>query len=300
LGLPSGPGAAWVLAIVALTIIMRAAMMPLFFKQIVASRGQQMIQPELKALQEKYKDKKDPASREAMSRETMELYKKHNTNPFSSCLPILLQTPIFFALFRVLNAIGPIAAGERLDANGVPQGIGPITQVVAQDIQASTLFGAHLSDTFTGTTSTVTRIVIALLIILMSASTFYTQRQLTMKNMPQAALEGQAANMQRMMLYTMPIIFAITGINFPVGVLIYLTVTNFWSMGQQYYAIKRMPAPGSQAEADLRAKKAARAAAKGIVLEPAGLAAGSENDVIEITTTGQRQQPQRKNRNRKS
>jgi len=265
--------------------------MPLFFKQIVASRGQQLIAPELKAIQDKYKDKKDPASREAMSRETMALYKEHGSNPLSSCLPMLLQMPIFFALFRVLGAIAPIAAGERA-------GIGPITQAIAADIQQSSFFGAHLSDVFTTTTNTVSRVVIIFLIVAMAASTFITQRQLTMKNMPESAMTGQAASMQKMMLYVMPVFFAISGVNFPVGVLIYWTVTNLWSMGQQYYAIKRMPTPGSQAELDLKAKKAARAAAKGVVLEPAALV--NNSDVIELTASGQRQQPKRKNRNKKN
>jgi len=285
LGFRDGPGLAWILAIVLLTIVVRAAMIPLFVRQIKASRGMQLIQPELQAVQAKYKDKKDPASREAMSRETMELYKKHGTNPFSSCMPLLLQSPIFFALFRVLNGIGPIAMGER-------DGIGPITQAVATDIQGSSFFGAHLSDVFTTTQSGAARTVVVILILLMTASTFFTQRQLTMKNMPASAMQGQAASMQKMMLYVMPLIFAISGINFPVGVLIYWTVTNLWSMGQQYYTIKRMPTPGSEAEIALKQKRANRAAAKGITLEPAVVGVVEE-------TRGQRQQPQRKNRTKK-
>ena len=285
LGFGEGPGIAWVLSIVILTVVVRAAMIPLFVKQIRASRGMQVIQPEIQAIQAKYKDKKDPASREAMSRETMELYKQHGTNPFSSCLPILLQSPIFFALFRVLNAIAPIARGER-------EGIGPISASVAQDIQGSSLFGAHLSDVFMTTESTTARVVIAIMIVLMSASTFYTQRQLTRKNMPEASLQGPAANMNKMMVYVFPLIFAVSGVNFPVGVLIYWTVTNLWTMGQQYYTIKRMPTPGSSAELELKKKRAAKAAAKGIVLEPVPVE-------VEVLPRGQRQQPQRKNRSKK-
>ena len=285
LGFADGPGVAWILAIVVLTVVVRAAMIPLFVKQIRASRGMQLIQPEIQAIQAKYKDKKDPASREAMSRETMELYKQHGTNPFSSCLPILLQSPIFFALFRVLNAIGPIARAER-------DGIGPISVEVAQNIQGSSLFGAHLSDVFMTTDSTAARVVIAVLIILMSASTFYTQRQLTRKNMPASSMQGPGANMQKMMLYVFPLVFMVSGVNFPVGVLIYWTVTNLWTMGQQYYTIKRMPTPGSDAELELKKKRAAKAAAKGIVLEPVPV------DVV-LESRGQRQQPQRKNRGKK-
>ena len=128
LGFADGPGPAWVLSIVGLVVIIRILLIPLFFKQIKASRGMQMLQPEMQAIQKKYKGKTDPASREAMSRETMELYRKHGTNPFASCMPILLQSPIFFALFRVLNGLVPIS-------NGTDDAIGPIDASVASDIE---------------------------------------------------------------------------------------------------------------------------------------------------------------------
>ncbi|PZR53156.1 membrane protein insertase YidC [Xylanimonas oleitrophica] len=285
LGLPDGPGIAWVLSIVALVIVIRIVLIPLFFKQIKASRGMQLMQPEMQAIQKKYKGKTDPASREAMTRETMELYRKHGTNPFASCLPILLQSPIFFALFRVLNNLERISTGAHAP-------IGPIDQHVAADIESSTLFGAQLSDVFRTTDSTVSRLVVIGLIIAMSATTFFTQRQLTMKNMPKAALEGPMASTQKMMLYMLPLIFAISGVNFPVGVLIYWTVTNIWSMGQQFYTIKRMPAPGSEAERVLNEKRARKAAAKGIVAE-------ETPDEQPEQPRGQRVQPQRKNRKKK-
>ncbi|MEU4361555.1 membrane protein insertase YidC [Promicromonospora sp. NPDC023987] len=286
LGMAAGPGTAWVLSIVALVIVIRIVLIPLFFKQIKASRGMQMIQPELQAVQKKYKGKTDPASRENMTRETMELYRKHGTNPFASCMPILLQSPIFFALFRVLNGLEPISTGD-----GEP--IGPITQSVAGDIESSTLFGAQLSDVFLQTDSWVSRAVVILLIVAMSVTTFTTQRQLTMKNMPPSALEGPMAQTQKIMLYMLPLVFAISGVNFPVGVLIYWTVTNLWSMGQQYYTIKRMPTPGSIAEKQMKerqaAKAAKRAAKTGEVIE-------DETPVVEQPKTGQRVQPKRKDR----
>ncbi|QAY69529.1 membrane protein insertase YidC [Xylanimonas protaetiae] len=285
LGFGDGPGFAWVLAIIALTLIMRAAMIPLFVKQIKASRGMQIMQPELQAVQKKYKGKQDPASREAMTRETMELYKKHGTNPFASCLPILLQSPIFFALFRVLTHLKGIADGTAPMTH-----IGPIDQAIASDFERSSLFGAHLSEVFLHTDNTAARVVVIVLIVAMSVTTFTTQRQLTMKNMPKAALEGPMAGTQKMMLYVLPLVFAFSGVNFPVGVLIYWTVTNLWSMGQQYYTIKRMPAPGSEAERRLQERKARKLAAKGIVPEVVA---------EQARPTGQRVQPQRKNRKKK-
>ncbi|WP_402463787.1 membrane protein insertase YidC [Isoptericola aurantiacus] len=285
LGFQNGPGFAWVLSIVALVIVMRIVLIPLFFKQIKASRGMQMMQPELQAIQKKYKGKTDPSSREALGRETMELYRKHGTNPMASCLPILLQSPIFFALFRLLYNLGNIAEGTK-------PAIGPIDQGVAADIENSDLFGAQLSDVFMQTDDWSVRLVILALIIAMSATTFFTQRQLTMKNMPKAALEGPMANMQKMMLYVLPLIFLISGVNFPVGVLIYWTTTNLWSMGQQFYTIKRMPAPGSEAERLLQERKAAKAAKKGLVIE-------EEKAPEAPQPRGQRQQPVRKNRKKK-
>jgi YidC/Oxa1 family membrane protein insertase len=286
IGMATGPGVAWVLSIVALVIVIRIVLIPLFFRQIKASRGMQMMQPELQAIQKKYKGKSDPNSREAMTRETMELYRKHGTNPFASCLPLLLQSPIFFALFRVLNSLVAISEGDR-------NPIGPIDQSVASEIESSSLFGAQLSDVFLQTDSVQARIVVIVLIVAMSATTFFTQRQLTMKNMPKAALEGPMASTQKMMLYVLPVIFLISGVNFPVGVLIYWTVTNLWSMGQQFYTITRMPAPGSEAERIFNEKRARKAAAKGggvVVEEP-------KPEVEE--PRGQRQQPKRKNRQKK-
>ena len=287
LGMSDGAGLAWVLSIVGLTATIRLILMPLFFKQIKASRAMQMIQPELQAVQKKYKGKSDPASREAMGRETMELYKTHKTNPMASCLPILMQTPIFFALFRVLNALDDIAAGTK-------GAIGPIDASVAKAAEQSELFGASLSATFLHQpTDMNTKIVSGVLIVLMCATLYITQRQLTMKNMPKASLEGPMAQTQKIMLYMIPGMMAVSGVNFPIGVLIYWVVTNLWSSGQQYYTISRMPTPGSEAEKRFNEKKALKAAAKGITIEQ------TDAPTIIEAPRGQREQPQRKNRRKK-
>lgn len=286
LGLDPESGAAWGLSIVGLVIVIRILLIPLFFKQIKASRGMQLLAPEMQAIQKKYKGKTDPASREAMSRETMELYRKHGTNPFASCLPILLQSPIFFALFRVLIELPRIAAGTY-------DPIGPMTPELAAQAEAATIFGAPLSGTFmTAGDNWHIRVVTVVLIIAMSATTFLTQRQLTMKNMPPAALQGPMAQQQKVLLYVLPLIFAFSGVNFPIGVLIYWTTTNLWSMGQQFYTIRRMPAPGSEAERLMKERKARRAASRGITLEEPTTATA----VIEEKPRGQRQQPKRKDR----
>src|SRR5450830_660025 len=251
IGLDPASGAAWGLSIVGLVVVIRVLLIPLFVKQIKASRGMQLLAPEMQAIQKKYKGKSDPASREAMSRETMELYKKHNTNPFASCLPILAQSPIFFALFRVLYSLPKLSSGTYAKTS-----IGPLDATVAGQVEHATIFGAPLSGYFMSKDggSTV-KIVTIVLIVAMSLTTFLTQRQLTMKNMPPAALEGPMAQQQKMLLYLMPLFFAFSGINLPIGVLLYWLTTNLWSMGQQFYTIRRMPAPGSPAEKALEERR---------------------------------------------
>src|SRR5690606_38836700 len=135
--------------------------------------------------------------------------------------------------------------------------------------------------------TTSTRIVTALLTVARSATTFFTQRQLTRKNMPESALQGPMAQQQKILPYALPLIFAVTGVNFPIGVLVYWTTTNLWSMGQQFYTIRRMPAPGSEAERQLKERQARKRAATGIVEDA--------TPVIE-QPRGQRQQPKRKDR----
>jgi YidC/Oxa1 family membrane protein insertase len=251
IGLPEDSGWTWTLSIIGLVVVIRIILIPLFVKQIKASRGLQLIQPEVKKIQEKYKGKTDQASRQAMTQETMALYRERGTNPFASCLPILLQAPIFFALFRVLNGLEGIAAGRN-------DPIGPMTQELAGQAESSTLFGAQLSDTFLSSETSATKILTIVLIILMSATTFTTQRQLMMKNMPASALDNPFAQQQKLLLYILPIVFAVSGVNFPIGVLIYWLTTNVWSMGQQFYVIRRMPAPGSPAEKALAERRAKR------------------------------------------
>ena len=284
IGLPPASGWTWALSIVGLVVVIRILLIPLFVKQIRASRAMQLIQPQMKKIQEKYKGKTDTASRQAMQQETMALYKESGTNPFSSCMPILLQSPIFFALFRVLN--------------GIPQGktVGPLNaELVAQADQA-TIFGAPLSATFVHAPNTATRIVTVILIILMSLSTFTTQRQLMTKNMPASALDNPFARQQKVLLYVLPLFFAISGINFPIGVLIYWLTTNLWSMGQQFYVIRRMPAPGSEAEKALKERQARKRASLGA--EPA-VAAAAEPGAAVAPVSGQRQQPKRQKRNQR-
>lgn len=302
LGIPSESGLGWALSIVGLTAVVRFLMIPLFVKQIHSSRKMQLIQPEMQKIQAKYKGKSDPESRQKMTAETMDLYKRTGSNPFSSCLPILLQSPFFFALFQVLNNLPHIATGSH-----VP--VGPITPEIASVIEKSTLFGAQLSSTFVSSSDVSTKVLTAVLIVLMSLSTFTTQRQLMRKNMPDSALDNPFMKQQKVILYLMPIFFAISGINFPIGVLLYWLTTNIWSMCQQFYVIRRMPAPGSAAEREYEARQAR----KGKTIKKLHIPGlGDSNTDVAATVqdapltdgepvklSGQRQQPRNKKRTKK-
>ena len=254
IGLPPADGITWVLAIVGLVIVVRSAMIPLFVRQIKSQRKMMEIAPELRKVQEKYRGKKDQLSREAMSRETMALYKKHGTTPVSSCLPLLVQMPVFFALFSVLNDV------TRHAVAGIG-GVGLLNAELTQEFYNAKLFGvASLHETLiqafeTGNTAAI--IILLSLVVLMIASQFFTQLQIISKNLSPEAKTGQAYQMQKIMLYVLPFAFVFSGVFFPLGVVIYWFVSNLWTMGQQFLVIREMPTPGSDA-AKAREERLAR------------------------------------------
>ena len=301
IGMGKGPGAAWVLSIVGLTILMRLLIMPLFVRQIRASRGMQLMQPELKAIQDKYKGKKDQASRQRMQEEMMALYRKHGTNPFSSCFPILLQMPVFFALFRVLANLQSVAEGTYAVHTG-HDSIGLLTAALADEVQHSTVFGASLSSSFMNASDSATKIVTVVMIVMMSVTQWYTMAQLSTKNMPESAKTSDNPMMrsQKIMMTVMPIFFAFTGIQFQIGVLVYWVTTNLWTMGQQFFTIRNMPAPGSEAEKKYRARINAKRARRGQPsLEEEEAAKRAAEAAERGQVGGQRVQPVRKSRQRR-
>ena len=238
-------GVSWSLSIIGLVILIRLLLIPLFVKQIKSQRALTVLQPHLKAIQSKHKD-----DRQKQSEEMMKLYKEHKTNPLASCFPILAQAPIFFALFTVLNGIG----------KNPPQAHGVLTQTDVISAAHAKFFGAPISATFLGTTNGTVKLVTVLLIAFMSITTFTTQRQLMLKGMPKMdSSNNMMLQQQKIMLYAFPLIFAVSGVNFPIGVLIYWSTTNLWTWGQQFYVIKRNPTPGSPAFLELQAKELAKA-----------------------------------------
>jgi YidC/Oxa1 family membrane protein insertase len=209
----------------------------------------------------------------------MKLYKEHKTNPLASCFPILAQAPIFFALFTVLNGIGRNPPVKR----------GVLTQEDVVSAAQAKFFGAPISDTFLGSDVTTVKIVTVFLIAFMSATTFTTQRQLMVKGMPKMdSSNNMMLQQQKIMLYLFPVIFAVSGVNFPIGVLIYWSTTNLWTWGQQYYVIKRNPTPGSPAYEELERKRKQK---NGDIQSPDS---GSNETVQEPEIKGQRKQPKKK------
>src|SRR4051794_26077801 len=253
---------------------MRLLLFPLFVKQIRNQRAMQVLQPKMKELQAKYKNDK-----EKLNQEMMALWKEHGANPLSGCLPLVLQIPVFIALFRVLNSFKP--------KGGLPPGTDctlllnthrcfdshyGIPAHVVQSAASATIFGVPISAAFNssaqflhqvGGNLTATRILTVVMIVLMGASTFFTQRQLMARNSA-AGGDNQMAQQQKVLLYVLPLTFAIFGYRFPVGVLLYWLTTNVWSMGQQSIVIRRMDANA--------AARSATSAADG----PAGPAPGAK------------------------
>ncbi len=298
IGMDPDSGWTWTFSIVGLVVVIRILLIPLFVKQIKAQRGMQLIQPQMKEIQKKY-----AGDKERQSQEMMKLYRETGTNPLSSCLPIILQAPIFFALFGVLQSI---AMYNPDDPTYTAQGVFRWDQYneLLTSAHDASIFGVPLYATFmhanevaaNGFNPINTRILALVMIVLMTATTFITQRQLIVKN---SAPDNPMVRQQKILLYVFPLIFAISGINFPIGVLIYWFTTNLWSMGQQFWVIRNNPQPGTPAFEAREARRAAKVAAKSAGSPPAIESIPSEDpDASSENPTG-RQQPKRQSRSQR-
>ncbi len=213
---------AWGWAIIGLTLIVRTLMLPLAVKQIRSMRGMQEIQPRVKEIQAKYKVdrdllKKDPERYQKLkaqqNEKLMALYKEEGVNPASSCLPLLLQMPVFFALFRVL-------------------GVGGLEELREAPFYFFTAFTSGGEDAAHGLGATISQAGWPgwLLILMMAVTMFLTQRQMMSRN----AAEGAQATQQKVMMYVFPVFLAVISFNFPLAVVLYWVTTNMWQSAQQY------------------------------------------------------------------
>lgn len=286
LGLDPDSGWTWTFSIVGLVVVIRVLLIPLFVKQIKAQRNMQLIQPQMKEIQKKY-----AGDKERQSQEMMKLYRETGTNPLASCLPIILQAPIFFALFQTLQGV---AMYSPTNPDYTAPGVFAWDQYagLAASMHDATIFGVPLYATFMDADQTpiptATRILSIIMIALMTATTFFTQRQLIVKN---SAPDNPMVKQQKILLYVFPVIFAVSGINFPIGVLTYWFTTNLWSMGQQFWVIRNNPQPGTPAFEAKEARKEAKSRGGTAVLTEEVTDTASENIV--------RQQPKRTSRSKR-
>ncbi|TFV62111.1 membrane protein insertase YidC [Geodermatophilus sp. DF01-2] len=231
-------GLAWALSIVFLVVTVRIILFPLFVKQVKSQRAMQELQPEIQRLRKQY-----GSDRQGLSQAMMALQKERGVNPLAGCLPILPQIPVFFALFHVLRRLSP-------DAQGLYTWSTELTQEAAR----APFFGAPISSSFfmsgakadaileiTGGYTNI-RVVAFLLILVMSFTTYFTQKQIMRRSGP---VEGQAAMVQKLLLYVMPLGLFVSGFFFPIGVLLYWFTNNLWTLGQQFFILRKMPPPGS-------------------------------------------------------
>ncbi len=299
LGLDPAAGITWVFSIVSLVLVVRAALIPIFVRQIKSQRKMMEVAPQLKKIQDKYKGKKDQFSREAMQRETMELYRKAGTNPLASCLPLLIQMPIFFSLFSVLT-----------EAREGKAGVGFLTKELSQQFGHAYLFSGdfkaplNLSIQSALAEHPVNWVVVAIaafMVVVMTASQFITQLQLASKNQSPEMKASPMYRQQRILLYILPLVFAFSGFAFPIGVMFYWLTSNIWTMVQQFLVIRNMPTPGSEAALAREARLARKNRQR--MTEDAAALAQPEANAIEAPpkpVTTQRSQPVGKNRAKKT
>jgi YidC/Oxa1 family membrane protein insertase len=259
-------GAAWALSIVILVVLMRLILVPLFIKQMHATRKMTALAPQVAELKKKYKN-----DRQKLNEETMKLYKENGANPLAGCLPVVAQLPVFFALFGVLRAIA-----EDQPKYG-------LTPAVVASAQHAKIFGVVtvadrlLTSIFPPTFSSIgtsQKVVILLTVVVSATTTFMTVRQSMKRGMtPQVDPNNPMASSQKMMQYIVPV-FALSGLYWQYGLVLYWVTTNLWTLGQQYVLFKRFPPPatatagGAAAPAAAAGKSAGRQPGKGAPAKP--------------------------------
>ncbi|HTX81073.1 MAG TPA: membrane protein insertase YidC [Streptosporangiaceae bacterium] len=225
-------GWTWALSIVILVVLMRLVMVPLFIKQMHTTRAMSSLQPQMAALRKKYKNDK-----QTLNQETMKLYQEAGVNPLMGCLPMVLQLPLFFSLFSVLRAIADWKPGTAPKYN--------LPLAMVQSAQHAKILGANIYDKVLFTDGLHvplhSKLVILAAVLVSMATTYLTIRQ-SMKRgmMPAATPDNPMASSQKYMTYIMPL-FALTGLYWPFGLVLYWVTTNVWTLGQQWILGQRYP-----------------------------------------------------------
>ncbi len=231
--LGASSGWTWAFSIIILVVIMRLIMVPLFIKQMHTTRAMSALAPEMQALRKKYKDDK-----QTLQQETMKLYQQAGVNPLMGCLPVVLQLPLFFALFSVLKAITEWTHG--------PPKYG-LTLGMVESAQKAKILGAKVGDKVLFTDGlhvpVEAKIVIFVAVMISMTTTYLTIRQ-SMKRgmMPAATPDNPMASSQKLMQYIMPL-FALSGLYWQFGLVLYWVTTNVWTLGQQWVMFRKYPQP---------------------------------------------------------
>ncbi|HXP19659.1 MAG TPA: membrane protein insertase YidC [Streptosporangiaceae bacterium] len=221
-------GLTWVLSIVFLVVLMRLIMVPLFIKQMHTQRAMTALTPKITELRKKYKGDK-----ETLNAETMKLYQEAGVNPLMGCLPVVLQMPIFFALFSVLRQIADWTPKQ-------PGGLKyHLTIPMVNNAHHAYIFGATIADKFFASSVSV-KVVIGAAVLLSMGTTYLTMRQSMKRGMMPTGSDSPMGQSQKMMVYIMPL-FALTGLIWPFGLVLYWVTTNLWTLGQQYVLLRRYP-----------------------------------------------------------
>ena len=275
-------GWAWGLSIVILVMLMRLIMVPLFVKQVRSQRKMQAHMPQLQEIRKRYKNDK-----QRLNEETMKFYKENGINPLGGCLPLVAQLPVFWALFNVLRAISNWTVGTTPKYG--------LTVPVVLSAKNAHIFGASLDDKFLFPVpgeSLSSRIVILVFVLVSAGTTYLTMRQSQKRGMMQQGPvdpDNPAANMQKYMMYIAPF-FALSGLYWQFGLVIYWVTTNVWTLGQQHFLFRNLPIVGSatvdaSAAPAISGNSSGKASANGKAIT-AGKSGGSGKSGASGRTTG--------------
>lgn len=286
-------GMSWVFSIIFLVLVVHALILPIYLRQMRSMRKMQALQPKMQHIQNKYKGKTDQASKEAQSREMMKLYQDNNTNPAGSCLPMLIQGPVFMCMFYMLSAIPYIARGKRA-------ALGAFDMATAKDFANTTVFGVSVSNTFS-TSDVQGKIIIGVFIALMCAAMWFMQFNNMRKNLPRESMQGSQYKMQQAMTWVFPVMYIFSGVNFPFAVLVYWLTNNICNLARSMWQVYAFPTPGSPAAEEKEVRdhdhENERRKREGkISLEDEELVKAKQAAELKETEGYQRQQPQRKKR----
>jgi YidC/Oxa1 family membrane protein insertase len=224
-------GVTWLLTIVVLVVLMRLILVPLFIKQMHTQRAMTALTPRIAELRKKHK-----GDRETLNQETMKLYQEAGVNPLMGCLPVILQMPIFFALFSVLRYIAEWKPGQPLQYH--------LTQNLIESAQHAKIFGATIADKVLFTNGLYVplhaKIVIVIVVLISMTTTYLTVRQSMKRGMMPTGKDSPMGQSQKLMAYFMPL-FALTGLYWQFGLVLYWVTTNLWTLGQQYVLLRKYP-----------------------------------------------------------